>query len=50
MILSVALDGWSGRMWIDGEWGDRRISEAQSIREGIYSVLTDYLDKATAPI
>lgn len=47
-LVVVAVDGWSGRYAINGEWGDRRFTDAQSVRERIYSALTDALDKATA--
>lgn len=46
-LVVVAVDGWSGRYSIDGVWGDRRFSDTQSVRERIYSALTDSLDHAT---
>lgn len=47
-LVVVAVDGWSGRYSIDGVWGDRRFSNAQGVRERIYSALTDALEEATA--
>ncbi|MEY4440593.1 MAG: hypothetical protein RLY49_219 [Candidatus Parcubacteria bacterium] len=47
-VVVVAVDGWSGRYSINGEWGDRRFTDAQGVRERIYSALTDALDQATA--
>jgi hypothetical protein len=47
-LVVVAVDGWSGRCSINGEWGDRRFTDAQGVRERVYSALTDALDHATA--
>jgi hypothetical protein len=47
-VFNFAVDGWSGRFSINGEWGDLRFTNAQSVRDMISSTLTDILDKETA--
>lgn len=47
-LVELSIDGFSGRYAIDGKWGDQRFSDAQGVRERIYSVLTDRLDMLTA--
>jgi hypothetical protein len=49
-LVSVSVDGWSGRIAVDGVWGDRSYVEPQNLRECIYSALTDHLDKITATV
>lgn len=48
LFAKVFVDGWSGRMGRNGEWGDRRYTDPQQLREMIYSALTDALDAVTA--
>jgi len=50
MQVTLSIDGFSGRYTIDGIWGDRRISNAEEVRDWIYSVLNDALDKGTATV
>lgn len=47
-IARVTLDGFSGTLAVDGKWlTDRRFSDAESVRQRIYSAMTDALDKLT---
>lgn len=48
LLAKVFVDGWSGRMGRNGEWGDRRYTDHQQLREMIYSAMTDALEAVTA--
>ena len=48
VILTVSLDGWSGRMAVnDGEWSDVVYTQAFQLQVRIREALTQYLDYAT---
>ena len=48
-LLKIAIDGWSGRIGVNGTWGDRMAGSPDELQRLILSALVGRLDAMTAP-